>query len=61
VNVHDNNMTMTNLHKLPQYGAFHKWGTQNGWFISIGKSIYQWMMTAGTEILGTPHIWVLEK
>jgi hypothetical protein len=27
-----------------------------GWFISMGKSIYKWMRTGGTPILGNPHL-----
>ena len=36
-------------------GCFHKWGYPK-WMVYKDKSIYKWMRTGGTPILGNPQI-----
>ena len=48
-----NYISMAVFHSLmDRYGDFLKWGYPNSWMVYMGKSIYEWMMTGGTPILG---------
>ena len=40
------------------FGDFHKWVSQNGWFISW-NILLKWMISRGTPILGNHHILII--